>query len=169
MRVKRAERYFFLFLQMYLGAFNFASGLNYFVRIWAQPIPIDPVGSAYMHVTLQLGLFQLAKVIELAAGLCLLADIYVPLALVVLFPITVNVLVMDTFFATLAHVRVSGARNFAFHVLLLAAYGRYYLGMLQQPSVPLSPLWRRVGTGRDGDRTESRESALPAREITRHV
>jgi len=140
--MRRVERYFFLLLQVYLGAFNFASGLNYFARVWLQPVPADPVGSAYMHVTLQLGMFQLAKVIETLAGFCLIADIFVPLALVVLFPITVNVFVMDTFFATLEHVRVSGARNFAFHVLLLAAYGRYYLGMLK-PSVAISPLWRR--------------------------
>lgn len=140
--MRRCERYFFLFLQVYLGAFNFASGLNYFARAWLQPVPADPVGSAYMHVTLQLGLFQLAKLIETLAGFCLIADMFVPLALVVLFPITVNVLVMDTFFATLAHVKVSGARNFAFHVLLLAAYGRYYLGMLK-PSVGINPLWRR--------------------------
>ncbi len=140
--MRRFERYFFLLLQVYLGAFNFASGLNYFAGAWLQPVPADPVGSAYMHVTLHLGLFQLAKVIETLAGFCLIADIFVPLALVVLFPITVNVLVMDTFFATLAHVKVSGARNFVFHVLLLAAYGRYYLGMLK-PSVAISPLWRR--------------------------
>lgn len=140
--MKHAEKYFFLLLRVYLGAFNFASGLNYFVRVWPQPIPTDPVGSAYMHVTLQLGMFQLAKVVEVTAGFCLLADVFVPLALVVLFPITVTVLVMDTFFAKLPHVQVSGARNFAFHVLLLAAYGRYYLGMLK-PVAGLDPLWRR--------------------------
>lgn len=142
--MRRAERYFFLFLQVYLGAFNFASGLNYFVRVWAQPIPADPVGSAYMHVTLQLGMFQLAKVVELVAGFCLIADLFVPLALIVLFPVTVNVFVMDTFFATLAHVQVSGARNFAFHVLLLTAYGGCYLGLLKR-SAALDPLWRREG------------------------
>ena len=140
--MNRVEKYFFLLLRVYLGAFNLASGLNYFVRVWPQPVPIDPVGSAYMHVTLQLGMFQLAKVVEMTAGFCLLADVFVPLALVVLFPITVTVLVMDTFFATLKHVEVSGARNFAMHVLLLAAYGRYYLGMLK-PTAGLDPIWRR--------------------------
>lgn len=140
--MRRVERYFFLLLQVYLGAFNFASGLNYFTRAWLQPVPADPVGFAYMHVTLQLGMFQFAKVIETLAGFCLMADIFVPVALIVLFPITINVFVMDTFLATLPHVRVSGARNFAFHVLLLAAYGRYYLGMLK-PAVTIDPLWRR--------------------------
>jgi hypothetical protein len=166
--MKRAERYFFLFLQMYLGAFNFLSGLNYFVRVWAQPIPADPVGSAYMHVTLQLGMFQLAKLIEVAAGFCLIADIFVPLALIVLFPITVNVFVMDTFFATLAHVRVSGARNFAFHVLLVAAYGRCYLGMLR-PMAALDPLWRRSRPRANAGAAAPGKPALETREVSRHV
>jgi hypothetical protein len=160
--MRRVERYFFLLLQVYLGAFNFASGLNYFVRIWLQPIPADPIGFAYMHVTLQLGMFQFAKVIETLAGFCLIADIFVPLALVVLFPITMTVFIMDTFFATLAHVEVSGARNFAFHVLLLAAYGRYYLGMLR-PSAAINPLWRRSRSD------PGTASALEAEGVPPHV
>jgi putative oxidoreductase len=139
--VARAEKYFFLVLRVYLGAFNFASGINYFVRVWPQPIPADPVGSAYMSVTLHLGMFQLAKVVETVGGLCLIADLFVPFALVLLFPVTVNVFIMNVFFSPLAHVIVSGARNFAFHVLLLAAYARYYLPFMV-PTAGLRPLWR---------------------------
>ena len=146
--MQRVEKYFFLMLRVYLGAFNFASGVNYFVRVWAQPIPADPVGSAYMSVTLHMGMFQLAKLIEMVGGFCLIADLWVPFALVLLFPITVTVFIMDSFFSPLAHVIVSGARNFTFHVLLIAAYARYYFALLT-PSARLSPLWRSPPPSRD--------------------
>jgi putative oxidoreductase len=138
--VARAQRYIFTVLRVYLGAFNFASGINYFFLVWPQPIPADPTGAAYMSVTLHLGMFQLAKVLETLGGLCLISDMFVPLALIFLFPVTVNVLIMNVFFSPLAHVRVSGARNFVFHVLLLAGYARYYFPLLTR-SAPLRPLW----------------------------
>jgi putative oxidoreductase len=141
--MQRVEKYFFLLLRVYLGTFNFASGVNYFVRVWPQPIPADPLNATYMSVTLHMGMFQLAKVIETIGGLCLIADLWVPFALVLLFPITVTVFILDSFFSPLAHVVVSGARNFTFHVLLFAAYARYYLSLLT-PSARLAPLWRSV-------------------------
>lgn len=136
------EKYLLLFIRVYLGAFNLASGLNYFVRVWPQPVPMDALGASYMTVTLHMGLFQFAKVIEALAGLCLVANVCVPLALIVLFPVTVNVFVMNAFFSPLAHVVVSGTRNFLFHVVLLAAYARYYFPMLKPVALPL-PLWRK--------------------------
>ena len=139
--MQRMEKYFFLVLRVYLGAFNLASGVNYFVRVWPQPIPADPLNSTYMSVTLHMGMFQLAKVIETIGGLCLISDLWVPFALVLLFPITVTVFIMDSFFSPLAHVVVSGARNFTFHVLLFAAYARYYFPLLTR-SAGLAPLWR---------------------------
>jgi uncharacterized membrane protein YphA (DoxX/SURF4 family) len=141
--MQRVEKYIFLVLRVYLGAFNFASGVNYFVRVWPQPVPADPLSSTYMTVTLHMGMFQLAKVIETIGGFCLIADLWVPFALALLFPITVTVFIMDSFFSPLAHVVVSGARNFTFHVLLFAGYARYYFPLLR-PSAPLAPLWRHV-------------------------
>lgn len=134
-------RYGLLFIRSYLGAFNLASGINFFLLVWPQPIPADALNTAYMNVTLQLHLFQLAKVLEMVGGLCLLADICVPLGLVLLFPITVTIFVMNVFFSPMIHVAISGARNFAFHVLLFAAYFGYYRSMLQLSAGP-RPLWR---------------------------
>jgi putative oxidoreductase len=139
--LKFAERYLLTFMRVYLGVFNVVSGSNYFLRFWPQPVPHDPTGAAYMAVTLHLGLFQLAKVIELVGGLCLTFDIYVPFALVLLAPVTATVLVMDTFSSDLAHVRASGARNFIFHAVLFAAYARYYFPLLKLRA-EWRPLWR---------------------------
>jgi putative oxidoreductase len=146
--MRAAERYLVTFIRVYLGAFNLASGSNYFLRVWPQPIPADSTGATYMQVTQELGLFQLAKLIELVAGFCLTFNLFVPAALVVLFPISVTVLVMNAFFSPLAHVVMSGTRNFVFHLLLLAAYAGYYFPLLA-PLAKLRPLWRR-GEPRDG-------------------
>ncbi|MBL8552100.1 MAG: hypothetical protein JNJ73_19085 [Hyphomonadaceae bacterium] len=135
------ERYIVVFMRTYLGAFNLASGLNYFFLFYPQPIPADPLGRAYMGSTLDLGLFQLAKVVETIAGLCLLTNTMTPLALVLLFPVTANIFVMNTFHSPMAHVQVSGARNFAFHGLLFAAYAQHFYGLLKV-SAPLAPVWR---------------------------
>ena len=137
----RLEKYVVIFIRVYLGAFNLASGLNFFILVWPQPVPADPSGAAYMHVTLHMGLFQLAKVLELVGGLCLTFDVFVPFALVLLFPVSVTVLIMDLFFSPLIHVQISGARNFVFHALLLAAYARFYYPLFRMRA-PLQPLWR---------------------------
>ncbi len=139
--MERLGRYGLLFIRSYLGAFNLASGLNFFCGIWPQPIPADPLGAAYMNVTLQLHLFQLAKVLEVTGGLCLLANVCVPLGLTLLFPVTVTVFVMNVFFSPMVHVQISGARNFAFHLLLFAAYFGHYRAMLQVSAAP-RPIWR---------------------------
>jgi hypothetical protein len=137
-----AERYGLLFMRIYLGGFNLASGLNYFLRIMPQPVPADPDGAAFMSSSLHMGLFQLAKLIETVGGACLLFNLSVPFALVLLFPVTVNVLVMDLIASPLAHVKQSGTRNFLFHALLLAGYGRYWLPSLKLKA-PTRPIWRR--------------------------
>lgn len=141
------EKYVILFVRIYLGAFNFASGLNYFARFIPQPVPGDHLGATFMDVTLNMGLFQIAKVVEMLAGACLLLNIFVPAALIALFPITFNIFVMNTFISPLEHIKVSGARNFIFHLTLFAGYARHYLPLLKWRASPL-PIWRRAsGSG----------------------
>ena len=144
--MQKLGKYALTFIRVYLGAFNFYAGLNFFILVLPQPVPADPVGAAYMHATLSLGLFQFAKGLELVAGFLLICDIWVPLALILLFPVTVTIFIMDTFFAQLIHVRVSGARNFAFHIILFAAYAKYFYPLLKvkAESAPLWKNWREI-------------------------
>ena len=97
-----------------------------------------------MDVTLTLGLFQTAKVLEVIGGFCLLFNIFTPFALVLLFPVTATVLTMNVFFSPFAHVQASGARNFIFHVILFAAYAGYFLPLLKLKA-PVRPIWRGLG------------------------
>jgi len=143
--MENLQKYLLLFFRVYLGAFNLASGINFFFGVWPQPIPADALGAAYMDVTLKLGLFQFAKVLEMVGGFLLVTDLFVPLALVLLFPVTVTIFIMNVFFSPLVHVVISGARIFAFHCVLFAAYFGHYRALFR-PSVVPWPLWRAGGT-----------------------
>jgi putative oxidoreductase len=142
--MENLTNYLLLFCRVYLGAFNLASGINYFFHVWAQPIPADALGAAYMDVTLKLGLFQFAKVLEMVGGFLLVTDLFVPLALVLLFPVTVTIFIMNVFFSPMIHVVLSGARNFFFHGVLFAAYFGHYRALFR-PSVTPAPVWRAGG------------------------
>jgi hypothetical protein len=83
----------------------------------------------------------------------------VPFGLVLLFPVSATVFVMNVFFADLIHVRISGARNFAFHLLLMAAYARYYFPLFTLRA-PIRPLWKQSGCGRH-DESRSGTRAAP--------
>jgi putative oxidoreductase len=157
--MKAFERYALVFVRVYLGGFNLISGLNYFFEFWPQPVPHDPTGAAYMSVTLHLGLFQMAKVLEVLGGTSLLFGISVPFGLVLLFPVTMTVFVMNVFFSDLIHVRISGARNFCFHLILLAAYARYYLPLLALRA-PVRPIWRPGGAEPSLSQPRSREGMV---------
>lgn len=135
------ERYGMLWTRLWFGGFNLISGLNYWVPIFPFPKIADPLGASYFAASVQLGLFQMAKAIELVAGLSLISGIGVPLALILLFPVTLNVFVLNAFFADLAHIRASGTRNFLFHLTLLAYYSGYYLPLLKVRARP-APIWR---------------------------
>ena len=139
--MRQFERYALAFIRCYLGGFYLVSGLNFFLLFWPQPIPHDASGAAYMQVTLHMGLFQLAKAIEMIGGFCLFFDVAVPIGLVLLFPVTATIMVMNFFFSDLVHVRISGMRNFVMHVILFAAYAGYFLPLLK-PKAPVRPLWR---------------------------
>lgn len=142
--MRQFEKYALVFIRTYLGGFNLVSGLNYFVHFWPNPVPGDPLGKAYMDVTLQLGLFQTAKALEVVGGVCLLFNLCVPMGLILLFPVTATILVMNVFFSPFAHIQVSGGRNFVFHIILFGAYAGHYLPLLK-PKATLRPIWRLRG------------------------
>jgi putative oxidoreductase len=129
------------FCRFYLGGFNLISGLNYFFLFWPQPKIDESVGMIYMSASLELGLFQFAKVFEIIGGLLLVTNRFVPLALIILMPVTLNIFLINAWWSPLYHVRLSVSRNMLMHFILLAAYANYYYPMLKFRSAP-DPAWR---------------------------
>lgn len=135
------EKYGVEFCRYYLGGFNLISGLNYFVLFWPQPVISDSAGNEFVLAAMDLNLFTYAKVLEIIGGACLLFNRFVPLGLVLLMPVTVNILLVNVPWSPLPHVQLSVARNFIMHAVLLAAYANYFYPLLKFRSAP-QPAWR---------------------------
>lgn len=121
-----------------LGLIFFVFGLNGFLGFIPQP-PMEGAPAAFLGALIGTGyVFKLVKAIEVAVGLMLLTNRFVPLALTLLAPISVNIF--------LFHVVLAPPNPVIFLVLL----GNIYLGwayrdafrpmlaMRVKPSAPLA-------------------------------
>ena len=123
-------------VRLLLGAAYLVGGLNWFVKL------IDPYPAIidYLHAPpppdivgalIQTGiLFHMVKAIEFLAGVALLTNRFVPLALVLSAPVTVVVFVVDVFVSHHLRAKVMGTGSLAMHGFLLLAYMSVYRPML---------------------------------------
>ncbi len=126
-----------LLTRLLLGTVCFLNGLNWFFKI-ITPYPSMSDFVTYLPPPDIVGaliengiLFHLAKAVELLAGIALLANRFVPLALVVAMSVTVPVFIVDVFkpeFRLRAFVMGSG--TLAMNGTLLLAYFDHYRPML---------------------------------------
>jgi len=80
-----------------LGLAFFVFGLNFFLQFIPQP-PIAPEAGAYLGALVSGKILLIIKVIEVAAGIALLSNRFVPLALTLLAPVEVGILVFHGVF-----------------------------------------------------------------------
>ncbi len=81
-------------VRVLLGLIFVVFGLDGLVHFMPLP-PMPPPARAVIDVLMSYGIFQLAKGIEIAAGLMLLANVRVPLAVLLLAPVVVNIAWFD--------------------------------------------------------------------------
>jgi uncharacterized membrane protein YphA (DoxX/SURF4 family) len=85
--------------RLLLGTIFFVFGLNGFLQFLPQP-PMPEAAGAFIGGLASAGyFFPLLKGLEVAAGIALLSNRFVPLALTVLAPITVNILLFHVVLA----------------------------------------------------------------------
>jgi uncharacterized membrane protein YphA (DoxX/SURF4 family) len=83
--------------RVFLGLVFTVFGLNFFLHFLPMP-PAPPRAAAFAGALFASGyLFPLLKVTEVAAGLLLLSNRFVPLALTLLAPVLVNILAFHLF------------------------------------------------------------------------
>jgi uncharacterized membrane protein YphA (DoxX/SURF4 family) len=115
-------------LRILLGLGFTVFGLNYFLEFMAQPPP-PAAAAAFLGAFVTSKFLALVKVIEVGAGLLLLANRYVPLALTMLAPILVG---MVYFHARLAPDGIVPALVFmAIEVVLAWSYRAAFAPMLR--------------------------------------
>lgn len=128
------------FFRLYLGAWMIVSGSSYWLhKLGFQPIFPQPFGSlpdsSKMLITfVEVGLFDLVKTLEIVGGLMLVCNMFVPLGLVILFPISgmvfFNAIFLNQRYDGILSVTYMGTATLYMNVILLLAYIRYYLPML---------------------------------------
>ena len=125
-------------LRFVFGLHFLLNGLNFFLHFFVIPLPHDPVAVNFVKALADTGIvFTAVKVIEVSTGVALLANRFVPLALVVALPVAVNVFFVDVFLVrTWFGGYVLGGGTLLLNVALLFAYLRYYRPMLSARSEP---------------------------------
>lgn len=118
-----------------LGLIYFVFGLNFFFNFIPSP-PSEP-GTAQTFVT---GLFQsgyffpFMKTIEIALGALLIIGFFVPVSLVILMPITINILLFHSFLAP--GTALMSVVMIVLHLYLAWAYRDYFKLLLSGKARP---------------------------------
>jgi putative oxidoreductase len=87
---------FNLGLRIVFGLFFLVFGLNGFFNFFAPPAP-SVQGGLFLGALGATGyIFPIVKALETLVGVALLSNKFVPLALIVLFPISINILLFNT-------------------------------------------------------------------------
>lgn len=129
-----------IFFRIMLGAWMIVSGASHLLSLFGFP-PIFPQPLGTLHPSnvmlvslLEVGMFDIVKTLELVVGLCLVFNVFVPLALAAALPVSYMVfhnsivlnLRYDRIFSTFMSVWC-----LYMNLILILAYIRYYLPMLR--------------------------------------
>jgi putative oxidoreductase len=111
--------------RMVLGLIYFVFGLNFFFHFIPTPPSPGGVADAFTGGLFQSGyFFPMLKSIEVVLGALLLVGIFVPLALVILMPISINILLFHAFLTP--GNTLMGIIIVLVHIYLAWSYRDYY-------------------------------------------
>lgn len=133
-------KYAVWFVRLIYAAWLIPAGLNHFYSLYPQPLGNQPLSIELFAALRDSHLFDLVKAVELVAGIAILTGWYLPLALLLLMPVSVNVWYWDVPLQGWD----SGSARYGWAILgcnvfLCLAYLRSYRDMLApraQPSLP---------------------------------
>jgi uncharacterized membrane protein YphA (DoxX/SURF4 family) len=135
------SRYLIVFVQYFFGSHALLSGSNHFLHFVPEPLPTQALAGPFMVAIINMGLYDFIKVIEIIAGLCLLFNVWVPLAAILEMPVTVVIWYLSVITVHQPRTLYTGWRELLLNTLLLAAYAGYFLPLLS-PRLPRRELWR---------------------------
>jgi hypothetical protein len=132
--------------RVFFGFILFVNGLNWWWKFLPYPSIHDqmlPHTPPFVQAMLNTGfMFDFVRILELAVGAGLLINCWVPLLVVVVFPLSLGIWAVDVFLiATSLRANVMGWAVFVLNGFLLASYFDSYLPMLVRTAVP-GLFWR---------------------------
>jgi uncharacterized membrane protein YphA (DoxX/SURF4 family) len=88
-------KYAVWFVRLIFAAWMIPAGVNHFIPIFPQPMGSQPLSHELIVALIDSHLFDLVKVVELLAGVCVLIGFYTPLALILCMPVSFCVFYWD--------------------------------------------------------------------------
>jgi riboflavin transporter len=144
-------KYLILWFRIFYGAHLTYSALRYYIAYapngllaafhyhpFAPVMP--PLARAFVDAITATGIYHVVKTVELIVGIALLANLFVPLALIIEMPISVVIFILNFFVVASDRQLFSGPQELLLNGLLIIFYSRYYRPLLE-PVVPPLPLW----------------------------
>ncbi len=141
-------KYAVWFVRLLFASWMIPAGVNHFVPIFPQPMGSQPLSHELIVALIDSHLFDLVKLVELLAGICVLTGFFTPLALLACMPVSFCVFFWD------APLEGWGSRAAQFgysvlgcNLLLCLAFVRSYRTMFAlraRPRVPGAPMAPRV-------------------------
>lgn len=133
-------------MRLFLGAWMVNSGYSYWAQVFGlppafpQPLGTLPLSNQMLVTMIEVGLFDFVKTIEIIGGLCLIFGVFVPLATLVLLPVSAivfyNAIFLNLRTDRLLDVTYMGVSCLYMNVIIALAHIRYYLPMLAFRSSP---------------------------------
>lgn len=127
-------------MRVFLGAWMIVSGWNHvgpmlgFPYVFPQPMGNLHLSNEMMVSLIEVGLFDLVKIVEVLAGLCLLFNRFVPLAVAASLPVSYmvfhNSIVLNLRYERLFSTYMS-VWCLYMNVILCAAYFKYFVPLLK--------------------------------------
>lgn len=141
--------YAILWLRIAFAAHALLSGINYFhPLVPAPPYAVSPIGPFVAEMT-RIGMYDFIKVVEILVGICLMLNLFVPLMLLIEMPTTVSIFYLSVVVDGGHRPMFTGPRELFYNVVLMAAYGSYFLPLLTAKAT-YSPVWSRRGRAGGG-------------------
>ncbi len=136
-----AMKYVVLWFRIYFGMHLLYSAMRYLLHFDAGvgPSP-DSVGGQFVAAITVTGIYHAVKIIELIVGAMLIANLFVPLALVIEMPISIVIFILNFLIVGTGRQLFSGPQEVILNVLMILFYGRYYAPLFKFNPVP-RPLW----------------------------
>ncbi|HYG40712.1 MAG TPA: DoxX family membrane protein [Cytophagales bacterium] len=88
-----------LIVRILFGALLIFSSLNFFFNFMPMEMPEGEAQKFFIGMSASVYMFPLIKIIELVVGLVLISGYYIPLASIVIFPISLNIFLFHLFLA----------------------------------------------------------------------
>ena len=133
-------------MRLFLGAWMVNSGYSYWAQVFGlppafpQPLGTLPLSNQMLVTMIEVGLFDFVKTIEIIGGLFLIFGVFVPLATLVLLPVSAivfyNAIFLNLRTDRLLDVTYMGVSCLYMNVIIALAIFRYYLPMLAFRSSP---------------------------------